>query len=66
MPIITIHQSPGRTIEQRKLLIKRITEAFEEAYHVAPELVTVLFQNCEDDYWGQGGLLHMDRVIKKD
>lgn len=65
MPIITIHQSPGRTVEQRQLLIRRITEAVEEAYQVKPELVTVLFQNYDDDHWGQGGLLHMDKLTKK-
>ena len=64
MPIITIQQSPGRTIEQRRLLIKRITEAFEEAYQVKSELVTVFFQNIDDGHWGQGGLLHVDRLIK--
>ena len=65
MPNVTIQQSPGRTIEQRQLLIKRITEAFEEAYQVKPESVMVLFQNFDDDYWGQGGLLYMDRLKKK-
>ena len=52
-------------MEQRQLLIKRITEAVEEAYRVEPELITVLFQNYDDDHWGQGGLLHRDREIKK-
>ena len=65
MPVITIHQSPGRTVEQRQLLIKRITDAVGEIYHVELECVTVLFQNYEDDHWGQGGVLHMDRVIEK-
>jgi len=65
MPIVTIQQSPGRTIEQRQLLIKRITEAFEEAYQVKPELVMVFFQNFDDDHWGQDGLLHLDRLKKR-
>jgi 4-oxalocrotonate tautomerase len=64
MPIVTIQQSSGRTLEQRQLLIKRITGAFEEAYQVKPESVTVLFQNFDDDYWGEGGLLHLDRLKK--
>ena len=66
MPIVTIQQSPGRTIEQRRLLIKRITEAFEEAYQVKSELVTVFFQNIDDGHWGQGGLLYLDRLKKND
>lgn len=61
MPIVTIQQSPGRTKEQRQLLIKRITEAFEEAYNMPPEAVTVFMQNYDDSHWGKGGLLHEDR-----
>lgn len=29
MPVVTIQQSPGRSKEQKQLLIQRITEAFE-------------------------------------
>lgn len=61
MPVVTIQQSPGRTKEQRQLLIKKITEAFEEAYGTKPEAVTVFFQNFDDSHWGKGGLLHEDR-----
>lgn len=61
MPIITIQQSPGRRVEQRQLLIKRITKAFEEAYKVPPEAVTVFFQDYEDDMWGKAGQLHSNR-----
>lgn len=61
MPVITIQQSPGRTIEQKRLLIKRITEAFQEAYNVSPHVLTVFFQDFEDCDWGKAGLLHQDR-----
>jgi 4-oxalocrotonate tautomerase len=61
MPVITIQQSPGRSKEQRQLLIKRITEAFEEAYELKPEAVTVFFQNIDDEHWGKAGKLHCDK-----
>jgi len=61
MPVVTIQQSPGRTKEQRRLLIKRITEAFVEAYETKPEAVTVFFQNFDDEHWGKGGELHIDK-----
>ena len=61
MPIVTIQQSPGRTKSQRQLLIKRITEAFEEAYGTAPEAVTVFMQDFDDEHWGKAGQLHADR-----
>lgn len=66
MPIVTIQQSPGRSKEQRKLLIRRITEAFEEAYDLAPDAVTVFFQNFDDSHWGKAGLLHEDRLKERE
>ena len=60
MPI-TIQQSPGRTLDQKRLLIKHITEAFQEAYGTAPERVTIFFQDFDDANWGKAGLLHVDK-----
>jgi 4-oxalocrotonate tautomerase len=65
MPIITIQQSPGRNADQRRFLMKRITEAFQEAYDLPPEAVTIFFQDYEDDMWGKSGLLHTDRKSQR-
>ncbi|AWX98599.1 4-oxalocrotonate tautomerase [Marinomonas primoryensis] len=62
MPIVTIQQSPGRTKEQRQLLIKKISEAFKEAYDIDSESVTVFFQDYDDSHWGKAGVLHEDRI----
>ncbi|NJL88245.1 MAG: 4-oxalocrotonate tautomerase [Leptolyngbyaceae cyanobacterium SM1_1_3] len=64
MPIVTVQQSPGRTLEQRQLLIKRITEAFQEAYNLSPEAITIFLQNYDDDMWGKAGLLQADKANK--
>lgn len=61
MPVVTIQQSPGRTKEQRELLVKRITEAFIEAYGTSPDAVTIFLQNFDDEHWAKGGQLHVNR-----
>ena len=61
MPVVTIQQSPGRSKKQKQILIKRITEAFEEAYDLPPEAVTVFFQNFDDEHWGKAGKLNCDK-----
>ncbi|MCA8863936.1 MULTISPECIES: tautomerase family protein [unclassified Halomonas] len=61
MPIVTVQQSPGRTKEQRELLVKRITEAFSEAYGTNPEAVTIFLQDFDDEHWAKGGKLHSER-----
>lgn len=65
MPVVHIQQSSGRTVEQRRKLIAGITRAFEDAYGLAPEAVTVFFQDFADESWGKEGLLHADRTAAK-
>ncbi|NYT73032.1 tautomerase family protein [Halomonas sp. QX-2] len=55
MPIVTVQQSPGRTKEQRELLVKRITEAFSEAYGTSPEAVTIFLNESSSDRFSQRG-----------
>lgn len=65
MPIVTIQQTEGRTLQQRQLLIKRIAEAFEEVYQLKQESVTVFFQDFDDSHWGKGGALQVDRMNQR-
>lgn len=65
MPIVTVQQSSGRTVQQKQLLVKRITEAFQEAYGVGPEAVTIFLQDFEEDNWGKEGLLQRDRKTQR-
>jgi 4-oxalocrotonate tautomerase len=65
MPVITIQESTGRTSDQRRKLVARITDAFREAYGLEPSAVTIFFQPYRDDEWGKDGKLHTDRVAVK-
>ena len=56
MPIVTVQQSP-RDVEQKRLLVSRITEAFVDAYAVTPEQVQVFIHEVSDDNWGKAGKL---------
>ena len=62
MPVITIQESAGRTGEQRRKLVARITDAFRDAYGLDPSAVTIFFQPYRDDEWAKDGKLHVDRV----
>lgn len=60
MPVVTIAQSPGRTLEQKRDLVKKITDAFVTSYGVKPESVTIFLQDYDSSNWGKSGLLHID------
>lgn len=61
MPVLLIQQSAGRSADQRRKLIAGITKAFEDAYGITGDAVTVFFQDFDDDSWGKEGLLQSDR-----
>jgi 4-oxalocrotonate tautomerase len=63
MPVVLIQQSAGRSIEQRRKLIAGVTKAFEEAYGLSADAITVFFQDFDDGSWGKEGLLHADRKL---
>ena len=56
MPFVTVQQSP-RDVEQKRLLVSRITQAFVDAYGVTPEQVQVFIHEVSDDNWGKAGML---------
>ncbi|PMR72189.1 tautomerase family protein [Halomonas heilongjiangensis] len=60
MPIVTIQQFP-RSVEQKRELARRITEAFAEAYGAKAESVQVFFSEVDGENWAKGGVMGCDR-----
>ncbi|MET7702497.1 MULTISPECIES: 4-oxalocrotonate tautomerase DmpI [unclassified Streptomyces] len=59
MPIVTVQQGP-RTIELKRELVARITDAFVDAYKIPAETVQVWIQEVPTDSWGAAGKLIAD------
>ncbi|SNQ51865.1 4-oxalocrotonate tautomerase [Frankia canadensis] len=59
MPIVTVQQSP-RTVELKRQLVERITDAFVDAYQIPAETVQVWIQEVPADSWGAAGKLTAD------
>jgi 4-oxalocrotonate tautomerase len=60
MPIITIQQGP-RTVELRRDLVRRLTDAMVESLQIPPEAVQVWIHETPTDSWGIGGVLTADK-----
>ena len=56
MPIVTVQQSP-RDVERKRRLVAGITQAFVDAYGVAPEHVQVFIHEVDHENWGKAGKL---------
>ncbi|MET7698344.1 MULTISPECIES: 4-oxalocrotonate tautomerase DmpI [unclassified Streptomyces] len=60
MPIVTIQQGP-RDVELKRDLVKRVTDAFVDAYKIPAETVQVWIHEVPTDSWGAAGKLIADK-----
>jgi len=61
MPNIKVEMVAGRTIEQKRALAKKLTEAFIEVAGGKPDSVQVVFVEFEKQNWSKAGQLFSDR-----
>ncbi|GGP22273.1 MULTISPECIES: tautomerase family protein [Silvimonas] len=61
MPEIIVYAAAGRTSEQKKRLMERITSAVVEEFSVPKEAVVVQVMESALDHKMKGGVLFSDR-----
>lgn len=61
MPIVTIDLVKGRTIEQKRELAKRITDAIVELLKTTPDQVTIIYRDGPRSNFAKAGVLLSDR-----
>ena len=61
MPIIVVKMAKGRSIEQKRKLVKATTNVIVDILDVKPEWVTVLIEEFDRENWATGGELHIDK-----
>ncbi|MCZ6633415.1 MAG: 4-oxalocrotonate tautomerase family protein [bacterium] len=57
MPFVNIRMLEGRTHEQKKELVKAITDAMVNICDAKPEGTMVVIQDIPRDHWARGGTL---------
>ena len=61
MPEIYVYAVEGRTLEQKRGLVKEITEAVVRNFKVTPEAVMVQIMESPKDLKAKGGFLFSDK-----
>lgn len=61
MPRITVQSLRGKTLDQKRELARRITDATVEIFQVLPEIVTVKFEEHGPEDIAKAGVLTVDR-----
>jgi 4-oxalocrotonate tautomerase len=62
MPLVTVQILEGRTLDQKRRLVARITDALIEEAGARREMIQVRFLEVSKEDWGRGGLLGIDRT----
>jgi 4-oxalocrotonate tautomerase len=62
MPHVQITMLTGRTLEQKRRVVSRITEVLREELDVKPEAVSITLIEVPRENYARGGVLKADRT----
>jgi 4-oxalocrotonate tautomerase len=65
MPMVQITMLSGRTVEQKRNLARRITEAFVEEAGAHREAIAIAFHEVSKENYAAGGVLVADKKEDK-
>lgn len=61
MPIVQVELLEGRTIEQKRTLVEKVTQAIVESVGAPAENVTVIIRDMPKENLGKAGKLEYDK-----
>ena len=62
VPVVTVEMWEGRTVEQKRRLVRAITEAMVEHADARPDALHVIIHDVPRNNWGLAGVLGPDRT----
>jgi 4-oxalocrotonate tautomerase len=60
MPIIQVEMLKGRTLEQKRALAEKVTQAVVETANCPRDAVKIIIREMEFENYSQGGVLKCD------
>jgi 4-oxalocrotonate tautomerase len=60
MPIIQVEMLKGRTLEQKRTLAEKMTQAVVESVNCPKEAVRIIIREMDFENFSQGGILKCD------
>ncbi|WP_236006177.1 4-oxalocrotonate tautomerase [Paradesulfitobacterium ferrireducens] len=61
MPIVQIELFEGRTLDQKRALVEKVTQAIVETVNTPAENVTIILRDMSKDNLAKAGKLAIDR-----
>jgi len=63
MPNVVIDFLSGRSIEQKREMVKRVTQAIVETLNCPPEAVQIIMHEISTEQIANGGILRSDKSV---
>ncbi len=60
MPILQVEILKGRTVEQKRQMVSKVTDAIAETLSCPKEAVTIIIREIEPEHLGLAGVLKAD------
>jgi len=61
MPIVQIHLIEGRTAEQKRALVRKVTDAVCDSVSCAPEAVHIILSDMKRENYADAGIPFSDK-----
>jgi len=61
MPIVTVKMIEGRSDEQKKALVEKVTAAVVETVNAPAEAVTIVIEEMSKNHYANGGVRASDK-----
>jgi 4-oxalocrotonate tautomerase len=62
VPRIIVQAYEGRSVDQKRKLVRGITDAVVEAFEVSPSQVTIVIEEMSPQNYGAAGILRIDSL----
>ena len=60
MPIVVVNIKEGRTVEQKRVMVERMTQAICDTMEVKPDAVRIIINDMKNENFAIGGTLVCD------
>ncbi len=60
MPVVQVEMLEGRSLEQKRAMVKEVTDSIVKTLNCPPEAVKILIREMKPEHLGEAGVLRSD------
>ena len=61
MPILQVEILKGRTVEQKRMMVNKVTEAISETLNCPKDAVSIIIREMDRENFAKAGELYVDK-----